>query len=180
MSNSKLLCIATNHDITSHPENIVHVELNHNFKQEQSETALYARMPEPVNALLVTWARLRVLSRSQWPDSNEMWTQYTSCNLLNIHTNVQVGISKSILTTIQKSTGSRDSLYKCVYKIWRIYLNWWSHKCRRRPFLCLPRTPLTGDKIIVTLVYLGKMSPSHQGWIKTVLIWTLILPIVVQ
>ena len=36
------------------------------------------------------------------------------------------------------------------------------------------------DKIIVTLVYLGKMSPSHRGWIQIVLIWTMILPIVVQ
>ena len=103
-----------------------------------------------------------------------------SCNLLSIHTNSQVGISKSIWTTIQKSTGSRDSLYKCVYKMWRIYLNWWGHECRRRQFLCLPRTPLTGDKIIVTLVYLGKMSPSHWGWIQIVLIWTLILLIAVQ
>ena len=104
----------------------------------------------------------------------------TSCNLLNIHTNSEVGISKNIWTTIQKSTGSRDPLYKCVYKMWRIYLNWWGHECRRRQFLCLPRTPLTGDKIIVTLVYLGKMSPSHRGWIQIVLIWTLILLIVVQ
>ena len=32
----------------------------------------------------------------------------------------------------------------------------------------------------ITLVYLGNMSPSHQGWIQIVLIWTLILPIVVQ
>ena len=104
-----------------------------------------------------------------------------SCkNLLSIHTNSQVGIPKSIWTTIQKSIWSRDSLDKCVYKIWRIYLNWWGHECRRRPFLCLPRTALTGDKIIVTLVYLGEMSPSHRGWIQIVLIWTLILPIVAQ
>ena len=27
----------------------------------------------------------------------------------------------------------------------------------------------------VTLVYLGKMSPSHRGWKQIVLIWTLIL-----
>ena len=142
----------------------------------------YARTSECFVSYLCP--RLRLQSRSQWPDSSEMWTQYIyiyiSCNQFNIHTNSQVGISKSIWTTIQKSTGSRDSLYKCVYKIWRIYLNWWDHEWRRRPFLCLPWAPLTGDKIIVTLVYLGKMSPSHRGWIQIVLIWTLILPIVVQ
>ena len=106
-----------------------------------------------------------------------------SCNLLSIHTITQVhevGISKSISTTIQKSTGSRDSLYKCMYKIWRIYLIDEVMNAEEGLFLCLPRTPLTGDKIIVILVYLGKMSPSHRGWLQIVLIWTLSLPIVVK
>ena len=34
----------------------------------------------------------------------------------------------------------------------------------------ISRTPLTWDKIIVTLVYMGKMRPSHQGRIHIVLI----------
>ena len=80
-----------------------------------------------------------------------------------------------------KSQQDQETYYTSVCtKFGRIYLNWWGHECRRRPFLCLPWTPLTGDKIIVTLVYLVKMSSSHRGWIRIVLIWTLILPIVVQ
>ena len=43
-----------------------------------------------------------------------------------------------------------------------------------------PLNSLTGDKIIVTLAYLGTVSPSHRGWIHIVLILTLFLPIVVH
>ena len=39
---------------------------------------------------------------------------------------------------------------------------------------------LSGNNIIFTLGYLGKMSPGYRGLIQIVLIRTLILPIVVQ
>ena len=137
----------------------------------------YARTSECFVSYLRLYFECKIGHNDPIPVKCELNISY---NLLSIHNSSQVGISKSIWTTIQRSTGSRDSLYKCAYKMWRIYLNWWGHECRRRQFLYLPRTPLTGDKIIVTLVYLGKMSPSQRGWIQIVLIWTLILLIVIQ
>ena len=51
----------------------------HQWKQEQSETAKYTRLPASGNALLVNCVqRLRTWSRSKGPHSGEMWTQYVT------------------------------------------------------------------------------------------------------
>ena len=52
-----------------------------------------------------------------------------SCNLLSIHTDFKVGISKIILTTRRKTIGGLEAHYISVYWIWRIYVNSWGHEC---------------------------------------------------
>ena len=65
-----------------------------------------------------------------------------SCNLLNLHTNSQIGISESTWTTRWKSVGiKRYTIHDCVPNM----KNLWGHKCRTMLFLCPPPTPLDND-----------------------------------
>ena len=104
---------------------------------------------------------LWIQSRSQRPDSSEVWIQYIVQSIEYTYQLSNWNLKKHM---DNKTNINRDERTQCEYRIWWIYLNSWGNELILRPFLCPLKLVCQGQNHKVT---------RGPGWI-------LILPIVFQ